>query len=98
PRLAILHCEGDRRGFRVLVGKLVLFAAGTGIIGLIIVKGAGSHILTMFYRPEYALHTEAFFWLMAAGAVMNVSGILGVAITAMQGFKPQAWIHFVCSL
>jgi hypothetical protein len=33
---------------------------------------------------------------MAAGAIMNVSGIIGVAVTAMQGFRQQVWIQLGC--
>jgi O-antigen/teichoic acid export membrane protein len=96
PRLAKLHFEGDLRAFCVLLAKLVAFGTVTGIIGLIAVRLAGTRILTLLYRPEYALHVRAFFWLMAAGTIMNVSGVLGVAVTAMQGFRQQAWIHLGC--
>ena len=96
PRLAKLHCSGDFRGFCVLLGKLVAFGAAIGICGLIVVKVAGAWILKLLYRPEYALHADAFFWLMAAGAILNVSGSLGVAVTAMQSFKQQVWIQLGC--
>lgn len=96
PRLAKLHCDGDLRAFSMLLAGLVAFAAATGIIGLIAVKVAGTQILTLLYRPEYALHVKDFFWLMAAGAIMNISSVLGVAMTAMQGFRQQAWIHLGC--
>jgi O-antigen/teichoic acid export membrane protein len=96
PRLAKLHFDGDLRAFSTLLAKLLAFGAGTGIIGLIAVNFGGAKILTILYRPEYALHVKAFFWLMAAGAIMNVSGILGVAVTAMQGFKQQVWIQLGC--
>jgi len=96
PKLAKLNCEGNLRGFCLLVGKLAAFGAATGMVGLMAVKLAGAEILTLLYRPEYALHAKAFFWLMAAGATANVSGVLGVAMTAMQGFKQQAWIHLGC--
>jgi len=96
PRLAKLHYDGDLRALSALLAKLVAFGAVTGIIGLIAVKVAGAQILTLLYRPEYALHVRAFFWLMAAGAIMNVSGIIGVAVTAMQGFRQQVWIQLGC--
>jgi len=98
PRLARLHCDGDVRAFCALLARLVAFGAVTGIIGLIAVKVAGAQILTILYRPEYALHVNAFFWLMAAGAILNVSGILGVAVTAMQAFRQQVWIQLGCLL
>jgi O-antigen/teichoic acid export membrane protein len=96
PRLARLHYDGDRRAFCGLVMKLAAFGGLTGLAGLVVVQVAGARILTMLYRPEYALHVKAFFWLMAAGAIMNISGVLGVAMTAMQGFRQQAWIHLAC--
>ncbi len=97
PRLAKFYCADDLWGFCVLTAKLAAFGAATGIAGLVAVKIAGVWILTILYRPEYALHADAFFWLMAAGAIMNVSGILGVAVTAMQAFRQQVWIHIGCA-
>lgn len=98
PRLAHLYADGQLRAFVELLGKLILFGAITGLLGLLLVKVAGAQILTLFYRPQYAAYLDAFVWLMVAGAISNVSGMLGVGLTAMQGFKPQAWIHFACSL
>ena len=96
PRLAKLYCDGNLRAFCVLLVKLVAFGAFVGIVGLIAAKAAGTRILTLLYRQEYALHVNAFFWLTASGAIMSISGVLGVAMTAMQGFKQQAWIHLGC--
>ncbi len=98
PRLARLYAAGQHRSFVALTGKLALFGALAGLAGVAVVKVAGARILTLFYRPQYAAHQDAFLWLMAAGAIMNVSGMLGVAVTSMQAFKPQAWIHFGCAL
>lgn len=96
PKLAKLHCDGDLGAFCALVAKLAAFGAATGIVGLMAVKFAGAEILTILYRPAYALHVKPFFWLVAAGGLTNVSAALGVAMTAMQGFKQQAWIHLGC--
>jgi O-antigen/teichoic acid export membrane protein len=93
PRLAKLHSDGDCHGFCLLLTRLVAFGIGAGLIGLAAVRFAGTQILTKLYRPEYALHLNAFFWLMTAGVVMNVSGIVGTAVTAMQGFRQQVWIQ-----
>jgi len=97
-RLAKLHSNGELRALCTLVAKLVAFGAVTGIAGLIAVKVAGGWILTMLYRPQYALHVDAFFWLMAAGTLLNIGGLLGVAVTAMHGFRQQVWILFGCFL
>ena len=96
PRLAKLHGDGDMRAFCVLLAKLVAVGAAMGLAGLVAVTIAGTEILTILYRPEYAFHAKSFFWLMTAGAIMNISGVLGVALTSMQCFKQQAWIHLGC--
>jgi O-antigen/teichoic acid export membrane protein len=96
PRLAKLYCEGDLPALCVFIAKLVGFGVVTGVMGLIVVKVAGEWILTTLYRPEYALQVRAFFWLTAAGAIMNVSGTLGVVVTAMQRFRQQIWIQLGC--
>jgi O-antigen/teichoic acid export membrane protein len=98
PRLAKLYGTGNLSAFRALLAKLLVFGAAIGFIGLTVALFLGREILTLLYRPEYAQQARAFFWLMLAGGVMNVSGFLGVAVTAMRGFKQQAWIHLCCTV
>lgn len=96
PRFAKLYCDGDLRGFCILLAKLLAFGGVTGIVGLVAVEVGGAWVLGKLYRPDYASHVRAFFWLMAAGAIMNLSGMLGVAVTAMQSFKQQVWTQVGC--
>lgn len=98
PRLAKLHFDGKTRDFCILVGKLVIFGAGVGAIGVIGSRVAGAQILTLLFRPEYALQVGSLTWLMIAGVLMNVTGTLGVAVTAMHAFRPQVWIHLSCAV
>jgi O-antigen/teichoic acid export membrane protein len=98
PRLANYYAAGEMRLFRRLLLRLLLLAGGIGAAGVIAAVTAGRPLLTFLYRPEYAAHTDTFISLMVAGAVANISAILGVAMTAMRSFKPQAWIHAACTL
>lgn len=98
PRLAKIYVEGSTHSFCLLVGKIALFGGAVGALGFFVAKLAGTEILTVLYRSEYALHVDSLIWLMLAGVFLNVSGIFGVALTAMQAFKPQVWIHFLCAI
>jgi O-antigen/teichoic acid export membrane protein len=98
PRLANYYAAGQMRGFRRLLLRLLLLGGGLGAAGVIVAVFAGRPLLVFLYRPEYAAHTDTFIALMVAGAIGYISGFLGVAMTAMRGFKPQAWIHAGCTL
>lgn len=98
PRLAKLHAEGKTRDFCLLIGKLAIFGALVGTAGIVASRVAGAQILTLLFRPEYASHVDSLMWLMAAGVLMNITGILGVAVTAMHAFRPQVWVHLSCAV
>ena len=89
PRLAQLYSSGDRRGFGVLLARLLGLVLLIGLAGIGVAMVAGGPILSFVYRPEYAGHNDLLIAMMAAGAVGYVGSLLGYAITATRTFRAQ---------
>jgi O-antigen/teichoic acid export membrane protein len=89
PRLAKYYEAGDGIEFRRLLLKLVGIASLLGGVAVLVALVAGRQILTLLYRPEYAMHTDLFVWLMVAAAIGYVSSFLGYAMTAARYFHIQ---------
>jgi O-antigen/teichoic acid export membrane protein len=88
-RLGKLYFERDIRGFKALLGRMVLIVCGIGIVGMIGSAVAGKVILRILYRPEYAEHADLLLWLVAVAAMACVATCVGVAMTAASQFRPQ---------
>jgi O-antigen/teichoic acid export membrane protein len=92
PRLANYYAGRDMHSFWRLLRRLLVLGAALGIAGIVVAAVGGRPLLSLLYRPEYGEHSRAFVVLMSGGAVLNVSGTLGVGLTSMQVFKPQVWV------
>lgn len=88
-RLGKMYYERDMHGFKVLLGKMVLIAAGISMAGFLLSIFAGKEILRILYRPEYATHLDLLLWLVATAAMTCFGTCVGVAMTAARQFKPQ---------
>jgi O-antigen/teichoic acid export membrane protein len=95
PRLAAHHAAGDVRSFCRLLFRMCGVVVGTGVVGVGAAALLGRPLLTLLYRPEYAEHEHVFVWLMAASAFSQMTGVLGVAASAMRLFRPQVPAHCV---
>jgi len=95
PRLAKLFSDGDRRAFRGLLARLLALGLGIGLAGIAVAAIGGRFILTLVYRPEYALHAGLLVAMMAAGAIGYLGSLLGYAITATRAFRVQAPLYGV---
>lgn len=89
PRLAKYYASGDRAAYCQLLLKLVGIAGILGSAVVLISMIAGKEILTILYKPEYAIHSDIFTWLMIAAAINYVSSFLGYGITAARYFRIQ---------
>lgn len=98
PRLAKHYANGDLIGFRRILAKQMMCVLIVGAAGILAAQVAGKRILELLYRPEYARHADAFFWLMVAGTLVWLSSVLGVGLTAMRVFRKQAWIRLCCTV
>jgi O-antigen/teichoic acid export membrane protein len=89
PRLARHYAQEDVAAFRALLLKLVGIGASLGLAGVLISLVAGSEILTVLYRAEYAEYPTVFLWLMGAAAIKYVASFLGYGMTAARYFHAQ---------
>ncbi len=79
-RLAVLSLA-NRMAFQELAGRLAWLAAGAGGIAVVATPWL-AEVAGAVYRPEYASHPALLGWLLVAGALAGVGGILGTAVTA----------------
>lgn len=89
PRLAKYYAAGNSKAFRTLLLKLAGVGALLGGTGVLVAIVAGREILTLLYRPEYAVHTELFVWLMVVAGIGYVSSFLGHGMTAARYLRIQ---------
>lgn len=92
PRLA-RHYVTDIRAFTQLLLKLLAFGAAIGVVGLLLVAGFGRQVLSIIYRPDYATHTTAFFWLMVAAGLTYAAKFLIISMIAARQFRAQTPLY-----
>jgi O-antigen/teichoic acid export membrane protein len=97
-RLATLHASGDRSGFARLLGKMMLFALGLGVLGVLIAWGVGALILELAYGARFAQQPALFVMVMAVALVSYLAAPLGYAMTAMQRFRVQFFLFLTVVL
>jgi O-antigen/teichoic acid export membrane protein len=88
-RLSRMYFEWDIRGFKLLLGKMMLIALSLGVSGFLMSAIIGRPILRILYRPEYAEHVDLLLWLVATAGVSCLATCVGVAMTAASQFRPQ---------
>lgn len=98
PRLA-RYFQGDGKAqFRLLLCKLLALSGVIGVIGVFFAYLFADQFLRLVYSREFIGQRDLFIAIMLMAAVVYISGILGSSLTAMQQFKCQAYISFVCVL
>ncbi len=96
PKLARLHANGDKRGFRLLSLKMAALGAGLGLLGIAGAATIGSSIVTTVYGPEYARHNGLLVVAMAACGLGFVASLLGYCITAARRLYQQIPLQVAC--
>jgi O-antigen/teichoic acid export membrane protein len=89
PRLADLHAEGDRAGFRWLLIRLIAVSALPGSIGLLVALAFGRELLSLVYGSRFADGADVFPWIMLVGVVLYAQTPFGYGLTATQRIKIQ---------
>ncbi|HVV46514.1 MAG TPA: hypothetical protein VHC72_14975 [Bryobacteraceae bacterium] len=89
PRLAKYFASGNMHAFRHLVWALTGISAALGGVGFIAAAVFGRELLTLAYRPEFAMRQDVLVWLMAASGALYLGSTMGVAVTAVRCFMPQ---------
>lgn len=88
-RLSQYFANDQLDAFRRLGLRLALLGVVLGLAAVLLAWFAGPLILTILYRPEYAVHSHLFILIMAAGGVFYVSTLLAPMTTAMRAFRGQ---------
>ncbi len=89
PRLGQYYATGNIAAFRTLLLKLEGVAAMLGGVAVLVALVAGREILSLFYQPEYAQHTDLLVWVMVAAAIGYLSYFLGGALMAARYLRIQ---------
>jgi O-antigen/teichoic acid export membrane protein len=89
PALARQFHEGDVRGFRRLVARLLAIAGIVGCAGVGVAVVAGDPLLRLIFGSAYATRSELLVLLMAVGLVAYAVSMLGYALTAARRFMVQ---------
>jgi O-antigen/teichoic acid export membrane protein len=91
-RLARGFTEGPSADFIKILSVLLGLSLAIGIVGVTLAYLAGSQILTMLFRHEYAAYTDLLKLTMINGAITFLTASLGASVTAARIFKPQVGI------
>jgi O-antigen/teichoic acid export membrane protein len=97
-RLSRMYATGDVAGIHRLVLKTAGLAAGLGVVGFVVVLGAGRQLLTILYRPEYANRSDVLLWLVAVAAVACLATCFGCATTAMSQYGRSLLVTLIVSV
>jgi O-antigen/teichoic acid export membrane protein len=89
PRLARHFSERDVKRFRELALRLIALSLALGAAGALAAALLGRWILSLAYRPEYALYHGLFVAVMGAGVLRYAAIMLGFVLTSARSFKPQ---------
>ncbi|MEM7714291.1 MAG: oligosaccharide flippase family protein [Cyanobacteria bacterium P01_A01_bin.68] len=95
PRLAKYYAARNITAFRGLLLKLVGLAALIGGTAIVVAQVAGTELLTLLYRPEYAENKNLFVLLMVAAAIGYMSSFLGYGMTAARYFRVQTPLFII---
>src|SRR4029077_7250180 len=96
-RLARHYIE-NLHEFRKLLLQLTAIGVANGVIGIVAAALWGRQVLTIMYRPEYAMYPSVFVWLMVAAAVSYVATVLGFGLAAARKFDVQLPVYICAAL
>lgn len=88
-RLARLYAEGLRRAFALLLAKLLAIGTVLGMGGILVAWVAGPKLLTLIYRPEYAMESHLLVWFMVLAWIAYLGQFMGSAMTSARLFVHQ---------
>ncbi|WP_170975710.1 oligosaccharide flippase family protein [Rhizobium sp. FY34] len=90
PILARFYSEGNYRAYYRYLILALIFAFGTGALGVVATLLIGEPVLKLFYGTEFARHADLFPLFAVAATVAYIGNILGFAISSAKIFVGQA--------
>jgi O-antigen/teichoic acid export membrane protein len=93
--LARLAEGRDLGPFRALLGRLLLFGTGLGILGVLGAALLGRPLLGGLYGAGYAQDVPVFTLLMGAAGLSYVGSFAGFGMTALRQFRVQIPLFLV---
>jgi O-antigen/teichoic acid export membrane protein len=97
-RLSRMFAEGDLKGFKSLMRKLLMFGMAMGVAGVPLAWFFGRPILTLLYAPEYANYRGTFLIMVATVGVIAMASFCGYGITAARSFRTPVLALLASSL
>lgn len=94
PRLSQYYVQRNASAFRRLLVKVLAVNALAGLIGLVASLLVGRQLLSFLFRAEFAIHFDAFIWIMVS-CVINCLVAAGNVLTAAGRFRTQLAIALV---
>ena len=98
PRLARLLQSGNKRGFLVLLYKLLIISSLVGVGGVVFAYIFGDTILRLFYGSNYAQLKDLLVIIMLAAAVNYLSQLLGMSLTVARLLWFQLFSNGIAAL
>jgi O-antigen/teichoic acid export membrane protein len=89
PRLARHFSRRESRHFLTLTFQLAASVCALGVAGVAVSAAFGAAILSIVYRPEFAIHGGLLVAVMGSAIPAYVAIALGYAITATRAFDAQ---------
>lgn len=93
PKLAELGVSRRWTDFRNLLGRLIALGAGLAVLSYSFCILAGRDVLSWFFGPVVASHSDALVWLSVAFGLLWTYVYLGTALEAVRSFAAQPWIQ-----
>ncbi|MGY2895362.1 lipopolysaccharide biosynthesis protein [Deinococcus sp. UYEF24] len=87
----------DLNPFRALLGRLLLFGTGLGVLGVVGAALLGRPLLGGLYGAGYAQDVPVFTLLMGAAGLSYVASFAGFGMTALRQFRAQIPLFTVTS-
>jgi O-antigen/teichoic acid export membrane protein len=91
PKLARLHLVNDRKSFRALLTRLLLFALLPGVALVAVALIAGDAVPKLLFGPAFGGERRVFEWLALSAAIWLPTSILGYAATARRRIRFQPY-------
>jgi O-antigen/teichoic acid export membrane protein len=89
PRLSLCWILGNFAEFRAVILCMLGIVVAAGLIGAVLTLAAGREMLSLFFRPEYTVHTGLLQIVVAGTTALSCSWILTNALQAARLFRGQ---------